>query len=146
MPDMVVEGHCFCRAIRFAYDEAPNWIANCHCESCRRATSSPMTTWVSVPRQAFRYTAGEPAYFASAPGVRRGSCPTCGTPLTYENDKLPDEVHVYAVAHADPAPLAPSRHVFVEDQLDWFETTDHLPRYTTTSQGGAKPARHGPRE
>ena len=45
-------GHCLCRAIAFSFEGAPNWTLHCHCESCRRATSSPMATWVSVPRNA----------------------------------------------------------------------------------------------
>src|SRR3989441_7337809 len=73
-------GHCLCRAIGFSYEGAPNWTLHCHCESCRRATSSPMATWISVPRNAFRFTAGKPTYFASSPGVRRGFCVHCGSP------------------------------------------------------------------
>lgn len=145
MSDHSVEGRCLCQAVRFAYDGEPNWTAHCHCESCRRATSSPMTTWISVPRNTFRLTAGKPAYFNSSSTARRGFCPDCGSPLTYENTALPDEVHIYAVALSDPAAVMPDRHVFVEEQLPWFETADHLPRYHTTSQGGAKPVRTTPR-
>ena len=50
MPIANRRGHCLCGAIEYQFDEQPNWVAHCHCESCRRATSSPMTTWVSVPR------------------------------------------------------------------------------------------------
>src|SRR2546426_12697574 len=60
--------------------------------SGRRATSAPMATWISVPRTTFRFTAGKPAYFASSPGVRRGFCARCGSPLTYENERVPDEI------------------------------------------------------
>src|SRR3989449_1361373 len=75
-----ISGHCLCRAVAFSYEDAPNWTLHCHCESCRRATSSPMATWISVPRNAFRFTAGKPTYFASSPGVRRGFCVHCGSP------------------------------------------------------------------
>jgi hypothetical protein len=55
-----VEGRCLCRAVIFEYDAEPNWTLHGHCESCRRATSSPMTTWISVPRSAFRFKQGTP--------------------------------------------------------------------------------------
>lgn len=139
------QGHCLCRAIEFAYDGAPNWTLHCHCESCRRATSSPMTTWISVPRQAFRLTRGSPRTFQSSPGVRRGFCGDCGSPLTYENERLPDEVHLYAAALADPSEVTPQRHVFVAEQLPWFEVLDDLPRYATFKGDGAEPLRIGPR-
>jgi hypothetical protein len=36
-------------------------------------------------------------------------------------------------------------HVFVGEQLSWFDTADDLPRYETTRRN-AKPIRHGPRK
>jgi len=140
-----IEGHCLCRSVVFEYDAEPNWTLHCHCESCRRATSSPMTTWISVPRAAFRFKQGMPSYFNSSPDVTRGFCATCGSPLTYENRRLPDEVHLLAASLADPAHVRPSRHVFVDEQLSWFEIADRLPRFAKTSRG-AQPIRHGPRD
>jgi len=140
-----VEGHCLCRAIVFEYDAEPNWTLHCHCESCRRATSSPITTWISVPLGSFRFTHGAPRYFSSSPGVRRGFCADCGSPLTWEGERAPDEVHLYAAALADPTRVIPQQHVFVDQQLPWFETADHLPRFARTSRGGAQPVRHGPK-
>ena len=142
-----VGGRCFCGAIRFNCVGVPNWIVHCHCESCRRATSSPMTTWISVPRSTFQFTTGAPRYFASSAGVRRGFCETCGSQLTYETDQLPDEVHLYAASLDDPTSTAimPSRHVFVSEQLPWFEVHDELPRFATTSRGSTGPLCIGPR-
>ena len=106
-----------------------------------------MTTWITLPRSAVRFTHGKPAVYASSPGVRRGFCPTCGSPLYYENEKSPDEIDLFAALLRDPAALdpRPSRHVFVAEQVPWFEVHDQLPRFTTTSRGGAAPARVGPR-
>ena len=89
---------------------------------------------------------GTPRYFNSSPGVRRGFCETCGSPLAYEADRIPDEVHVYAASLSDPSSVNPSRHVFAKEQLPWFETMDALPRYATISRRGASPIRIGPRK
>ena len=140
-----VEGHCLCRSVTFEYDAEPNWIAHCHCESCRRATSSPMTTWISVPRCSFRFTRGSPRYFNSSPSVTRGFCGTCGSPLTYESERIPDEIHLFAGSLADPSKVRPARHVFVEEQLPWLEVADQLPRFAKTSRGGAEPIGYGPK-
>ena len=40
---------CLCGAVSFEFSGAENWRAHCHCESCRRNTSSPFTTWFGVP-------------------------------------------------------------------------------------------------
>jgi hypothetical protein len=138
-------GHCLCRAIQFTFDGAPNAVYHCHCESCRRATSSPLTTWLNVSRSKFRFTKGAVAVHASSPGVRRGFCPACGSQLIYENDKMPDEIDLYAASLSNGAAVAPTRHVFAGEQLPWFEVHDDLPRYATTMRSGAPPIRRGPR-
>jgi hypothetical protein len=143
----LTKGHCFCRAITYEFDGPPKWVAHCHCESCRRATSSPMTTWLCVPRAALRFTKGEPRYYHSSPGVRRGFCGACGTPLSYENESRPSDIDLYAMTLDDPTHLRPVSHVFAAEQLPWLEILDELPRYATTNEGGkAQPMRIGPRE
>jgi hypothetical protein len=144
-PNKVI-GRCLCGSVAFQYSGAPNWTVHCHCESCRRATSSPMTTWISVPRSAFSFTKGSPRYFGSSQGVKRGFCENCGSPLTYENERIADEVHLYAASLFDAIEVSPTRHVFVAEQLPWFEVYDELPRFATTSRRGASPVRKGPRK
>jgi hypothetical protein len=140
----MTKGHCLCKAIEFSFDGEPKWTLNCHCESCRRATSTAMATWISVPRAAFRFDRGEPSYYASSPGARRGFCAACGSPLTYEHEVMPDEVHLLAGALADPGAARPQAHIFTGEQLAWFEAVDELPRYEKTRRN-AQPTRHGPR-
>ena len=41
----------------------PKWIANCHCESCRRATGAPLTTYAGFRAERFAYVSGEPVRF-----------------------------------------------------------------------------------
>ena len=138
----LTSGRCLCKAVQFSYDGEPNWTLNCHCEDCRRAVSAPMATWISVPKSAFRFTVGAPKYYESSRGVRRAFCGRCGSPLTYENAKLANEIHVLAVALSDPTSVRPSAHVAVKDQLPWFESADDLPRYTRWRSDGL-PLRHG---
>jgi hypothetical protein len=105
-----------------------------------------MTMWISVLRRIFAFTKGTPRYFSSSPGVRRGFCESCGSPLTYENEGVPEEVHLDAASLFDPRAVSPSRHVFTVAQLPWLEILDDLPRYATTSRGGASAVRTGPRK
>ena len=141
-----IKGRCMCGNIQFEYSGDVNWILNCHCESCRRATSSPMTTWISVPNENFTFTAGETANFSSSPGVTRQFCPNCGTPISFETEKMPGEIHLYAASLLDPNSVQPTCHVFEEEKLEWFEVHDQLPRYATTRKGGTvDPDHYGPR-
>ena len=142
---MTTSGHCLCRAVQFEFDGAPSATFHCHCESCRRSTSSPVTTWFTVPKAAVRFTRSTPAFYVSSPGVRRGFCAVCGSQLFYENEKSPAEIDLYAASLSDPTVVTPTRHVFVREQLPWFEVHDTLPRYATTMRSGDPPIRHGPR-
>jgi len=118
---------------------------HCHCESCRRAVSSPIATYLGVRLEQFRYLKGEPAAYESSPGVKRYFCPTCGSPMAYAGVRWPGEVHLFHGTLDDPAQWPPTGHSYVAEQLPWFEVSDHLPRYEVTSGKGAKPVRAGPR-
>ena len=119
-------GHCLCGTIRFTARHPFNWVLHCHCESCRRATASPMTTFVSVPDTQLDWT-GTPATHASSPGVERAFCPTCGSPLFYRTADRPDETHLYAALLADPDAVRPEGHDFLDERIGWM---DRLPRTT----------------
>src|SRR3546814_1287386 len=74
---MTTRGRCLCGEVTYEFDGAENWRAYCHCESCRRNTSSPVTAFFGVSRSAFRFTGKAPAVYASSPGVRRLFCGRC---------------------------------------------------------------------
>src|SRR5439155_26276413 len=139
-----ITGRCLCGDIRYEYRGAPLKILHCHCESCRRHTSSAVATAVCVVRDGFRYTCAEPITYESSPGVRRTHCGRCGSPMTYESDRNPNQVDIYVGTLDDPAAAVPSYHVHVEEQLPWFEIADASPRYAR-GKTGHEPMRHGPK-
>jgi hypothetical protein len=142
---MTTTGRCLCRAIEYEYDGDPLEVLHCHCDSCRRQTSSPVATFVMVRRSALRFTRGVPKQYASSPDVRRSFCGECGSPIAYEIDRRPDVVDLFAGSLTEPAAIAPSCHVHAEEQLAWFEMLDDLPRYAV-SHRDATPMRRGPRK
>lgn len=125
----VTRGRCLCGEVTYEFSGAERWRAYCHCESCRRNTSSPVTAFFGVPRGAFRFTGRAPAAYVSSPGVRRLFCGRCGSPMAYESDRWPDEIHLYAASLDDPEAYRPQAHVHVAEQLPWFDVKDDLPRH-----------------
>lgn len=123
------KGRCLCGETTFEYDGPENWCGHCHCESCRRNCSAPFTTFVGVPRAAARFTGREPAVYNSSPGVRRHFCANCGSPMAYDADSWPDEIHFYAASLEKPADVTPQFHVYYSEKLPWIEPADDLPRY-----------------
>ncbi|TNC68020.1 GFA family protein [Rubellimicrobium roseum] len=122
-----ITGRCLCGDIRFAVAGPMRSRNHCHCESCRRATSSPFTTWFTVARGDLRWT-GTPRLHESSPGVRRGFCPRCGSPLSYQTDRRPDDVDLYAASLDDPAGFEPQYHSHWDERVTWVALADHLPR------------------
>ena len=137
-------GGCLCGATRFFITGAPRWVAHCHCQSCRRATGAPITTYVGFTLQHFAWAADAPPGFASSPGVLRRSCATCASPLSYESRRWPGEIHVHLGALDRPQDYPPAMHVYVEERIDWLEVHDALPRYQGVAGRGAMPVSHGP--
>jgi hypothetical protein len=122
-------GRCLCGEVTYAFTGAENWTGYCHCESCRRNTSSPVTAFLGVPLAAFRFTGKAPAVYESSPGVRRLFCARCGTPMAFEADRYPGEIHLYAASLDHPETYRPQCHVHAAERLPWFDVKDELPRH-----------------
>lgn len=133
-------GHCLCGDIRYRFEGAPNWQVHCHCESCRRATASPFTSFLGVGKDRFRWTGQVPATHASSPGVARSFCPRCGTPMAYESAARAQEIDLYAATLDAPAAFRPERHVHWNEHLPWIALADGLPvQYTPRRLTGDEP-------
>ncbi len=119
----MTEGGCLCGEIRFATEGPAKWTSYCHCRSCRRQTGAPVAAYAGFETAQVRFTKGMPAYYASSPGVRPGFCGRCGTPLTYEGERWPGEIHLHVGAFDDPETFAPAGHAFVDEPLSWARIT-----------------------
>ncbi|HVO02681.1 MAG TPA: GFA family protein [Candidatus Cybelea sp.] len=130
MAELETTGHCLCGRTRYRGKGQPKWVCYCHCESCRRATGAPVTTFASFPLENFAFEGEAPARYHSTPGVTRTFCPNCGTPLTYEAEDLPGEIHllVGSANHPEAAHLAPAYHVFEKERISWVDIGGALPK------------------
>ena len=129
-------GRCLCRAVTFVARGEPRWVAHCHCESCRRATSSAITTYAGYTLSDVDWTGEQPAAYRSSAGVVRRFCRTCGSPMSFEGERWPDEIHLFVPSFDEPETFSPTLHVHVEEQLRWLQVTDQLPRYAKTAREG----------
>lgn len=121
-------GRCLCGAVRYRFEGPPNWQAHCHCESCRRATSSPITSFFGVDHGRIEWSGTAPRIFESSPGIFRSFCPVCGSPLTYQSKLRTHEIDLYALTLDDPTAFAADRHVMWNERLPWLHVADDLPR------------------
>jgi hypothetical protein len=96
---------------------------------CRRAAGAPVVAWFSVPRDAFRIISGTPRIYRSSAFAQRSFCPTCGSHLTFESDRYPDEVDVTVCTLDDPGAVPPRDQVHTSSRLPWMAEDRNLPAF-----------------
>ncbi|MCH7555435.1 MAG: GFA family protein [Proteobacteria bacterium] len=127
------EGGCLCGAVRYRCVGEPLWVAHCHCRSCRRASGSVVMTWAGYRGENYGIIEGSPLGHESSKGVTRRFCGDCGTPLSYQSERYPGEVHITVGSLDHPEDMPPRGHVFTEEQISWLHIADDLPRFAKTS-------------
>jgi len=128
---MEITGGCLCGAVRYRLAEAPSSSGVCHCETCRRASSSPGLPYAGLARAAFTVTQGSPVAYRSSSRVIRTFCGSCGSPLTYFLEDKPDSIDVMTCSLDHPEAAPPTEHVWVSEKLAWDVLADGLPAYAT---------------
>ena len=127
------EGGCRCGAVAFRARAEPTVVVYCHCRDCRRSSGAPIALWVGYRSERVELTRGEPTVYESSPGVRRSFCATCGSPISFEDERLPGETYLPGAVFDDPEAFEPEAHDWVSRRLRWFDVSDGLPRHERSS-------------
>jgi hypothetical protein len=127
----MLEGGCFCKAIRYEAAGVPFNQTICHCTDCRGTTGAPCVAWFSVQRAEFRLLSGDLTYFQSSSHARRGFCARCGTQLTFEETGATD-LDITTCSLDAPEAQPPRDHTYARSKLGWLRTDDGLPAFPTT--------------
>lgn len=94
---------------------------------CQKATGGLFGPYVGATFEDVRWTRGRPSHFQSSNKVRRGFCPGCGTPLTFEYG----EGHIsFALGAFDQPPVALlSEQLASKERIADFEALGRLPEH-----------------
>ncbi|WP_170765442.1 GFA family protein [Ruegeria lacuscaerulensis] len=87
MPEL--QGQCMCGAVTVTATPARDALGACHCDQCRRWTSS---AYVSFPAEEGYAALGPVRTFTSSDWAERAFCSECGSALWYRIT-LPGEMH-----------------------------------------------------
>lgn len=109
-------GGCQCGAVRFTAIGQPLLVANCHCNSCRKATGAAFATFVDFNRREVAFEQAVNTYRSSR-GAERLYCNKCGTPIAYRGDGSPKEINIYIGAFDHPECFEPTENCHYESAL-----------------------------
>jgi hypothetical protein len=128
-----ITGGCLCGAIRYAVDAQPMAARTCWCRLCQYLGGGTASVNVCFPADKVRMT-GELREYASIAdsgnAMRRGFCPTCGTPITSVADARPHLIFLRAGTLDDPNLIVgPEATIWVEQAPHWALISDDIPSY-----------------
>jgi cytidylate kinase len=125
----ITHGRCLCGAVRFTVEGPLRPVVACHCNQCRK-TSGHHVAATAAPREAVRIE-GAPAWYESSPGVRRGFCGTCGSPLFWDASDSAS-LSIFAGALELDGVTAPdltmAGHINVASKPAYYAIADGLPQ------------------
>ena len=124
---------CACGAVKFEFDTDPDFVAECHCLDCKKASGGEAAVFFGVPEDDFTLTSGTPKAFhytaESGKGLDRNFCPECGARVFSSNlESFPGLVFVTLGSLDDRSGIAPGLEMFVKRRLDWAKPMD-LPQF-----------------
>ena len=82
-------------------------------------SAAQAVSWTIVNRSEFKWETGEPHRYKTDTGAFRTFCDSCGTSLTYETDRRPDEIDITTASLDQPENFPPTKDVYPEEKLPW---------------------------
>lgn len=125
-----MSGGCQCGAVRYRVIGAVALAGVCHCRMCQKAGGNFGMAHFRAPDLVF--TRGTPAAFESSPGIARGFCRDCGTPLFMREGAKPYDMTVGSLDRPDELPPLRSQ-VGIESERRWFRDLATVPKYPTSA-------------
>ena len=103
---MVIEGGCYCQALRYRLEGEPLFKGQCHCRECQYISGGHPNAVMGMPEAGFAYTKGTPKSYSrqdlEAP-VAREFCAECGTHILSRAPTVPGAVLMKVGTFDDPA-------------------------------------------
>ncbi len=122
--ELPLEGGCMCGALRYECAVTPTAVVCCHCTDCQRRTGSAFGISVSIPRDAFRKTAGDDIVWSttreSGNEIRLHSCAVCGSRCWAELLANPKFLMIIGGTMDGITKLRPDAHIYTASKHPWI--------------------------
>lgn len=126
---VVLEGGCLCGAIRYTLTGPSQFVGQCCCLDCKKASGTGHTTIICMPKNQL-VVKGKPTAYTSkgytGAEVTRNFCGTCGGRLytTYG-----DFFMVQAGSLDDCSTIKPQNVIYMKDAAPWDHFDPAIPKF-----------------
>ncbi len=129
-----VQGHCLCGKVRFTARGPLRPVVACHCDECRRFTSSQWNATAAYRDNLSIEGEENLRWHAFTEYTRRGFCGTCGSSLFF--DPIPrDYIAIGMGALEKPTGLELAVHIWAQEAGDYLTLCDDLPKLNNSNHG-----------
>ena len=130
------QGSCYCGQVTVEVTGDPVFSAYCHCNSCRKWHSAPMTALAAWPESSVSVT-GEVVVSRKNDETQRTSCAKCGGNVLTTKPGLGWKVVYPLTLSGSDFAYRPDAHIFYDERV--VEFNDGLPKFSDvpTEAGGS---------
>jgi hypothetical protein len=126
----LLQGACYCSAVRYRVADEFIYALNCHCSNCRRTTGAAFKPFAGIERHKLSIVEGhEQLMIFGKEAANNTHCGRCGS-LLFSVVRDGAFVHVAMGTLIDAPAIHPTAHIFVGSKAPWFTITDDLPQYS----------------
>ena len=132
--NQISTGGCLCGAVRYEVKGPLRDVVNCHCSMCQRLHggfgphSKASKASITVTR------ADGLSWYRTSEVAQRGFCRECCSSMFWEPFEL-DATGIIAGTLDSPTGLMTIGHIFIGEKADFYEITDDLPQFESSSDG-----------
>ena len=126
-------GACRCGGVEIMAAGNASFAGYCHCDDCRRSNGAPVASFVGFEQSQLNWVTKKSLAEWRNGQYGRLFCKSCGSPIAYKDDELPDVTFFYIGFMADRSAFPPKHHSYYHQKLGWLSLADDLPKFNETS-------------
>jgi len=119
-----LSGGCKCGSVRYEGTRLDAPAFRCHCRDCQQLTGSGHSEMMPLALEDFTITDTCKIYEmsgGSGQSTFSGFCPTCGSQVTRNTQRMSDRIYVHASSLDDPGKYRPEKSIYPNSAQVWDE-------------------------
>ena len=123
---------CTCGQLTIKVSGEPVTVSTCHCFDCQKRTGSVLGVQARYKKEQVEVSGEAKPYERTGDTGAKVTfqfCPTCGTTMFWNPEKLPDYTIVAVGAFSDPEFRHPDYSVYEDRRHKWLEIIPEMEHY-----------------